>query len=74
MIVMKLSLVSPAGTASRPRKRRRQETLPAFPRWLGLVLSHPSLRWCRYGAFVLMNLLSASFYPVARLSLERIDP
>jgi drug/metabolite transporter (DMT)-like permease len=55
------------------RQKGRTNTFPVMTYILFREQSSTSMRLWGYGAFILMSLLSASFYPVAKPALERID-
>jgi drug/metabolite transporter (DMT)-like permease len=61
---------------------QRPEAVPWLTYWNHVIAmvrsvfrarSRPSMRLWGYGAFILISLLYASFYPVARPALDRID-
>jgi drug/metabolite transporter (DMT)-like permease len=71
MVVTALSLTKKLETGH--LGKRWNSTFSVRKRFLFQAQSSISLQLWGYGAFILMSLLSASFYPVAKPMLDRID-
>ncbi|WP_126554878.1 DMT family transporter [Dictyobacter kobayashii] len=54
------------------QQKKRHHIVPRIGQML-FQYAKGSLRLCGYGAFILMSLFSASFYPVAKPALDRVD-